>query len=172
VARYRIDPARSRVWIDARSNVHPIHSSTDGLEGYVDLELAADGTIDLTSPVAGTMRLAVIRLTSGKRMEDREMQKRIDARRYPTIQGTLTSVAHAGDDERYRVVGDITFHGTTRSHEDEMTIRRDGERSITLAGRSRFDIRAFGMEPPRVLVLKVEPEVDVRVEVYAVREAS
>ena len=38
-------------------------------------------------------------------------------------------------------------------------------------GHDRFDIRDFGMEPPRVLVLKVDPEVDVRVEIVAVKEA-
>ena len=39
MARYIISPDRSRVWIEARSNVHPIHSSTNGLEGYVELTL-------------------------------------------------------------------------------------------------------------------------------------
>ena len=38
MALYTIIPERSRVWIDARSSVHPIHSTTDGLEGFVDLE--------------------------------------------------------------------------------------------------------------------------------------
>jgi hypothetical protein len=40
-----------------------------------------------------------------------------------------------------------------------------------LDGKSHFDIREFGMEPPRMLMLKVEPEVDIRVEIIAVREA-
>ena len=31
-------------------------------------------------------------------------------------------------------------------------------------------IRDFGMEPPRILMLRVEPEVVVRVEIVAVRE--
>jgi hypothetical protein len=45
------------------------------------------------------------------------------------------------------------------------------DQTIQLDGSSRFDIREFGMEPPRMLMLKVEPEVDVRVEIIAVREA-
>ena len=44
------------------------------------------------------------------------------------------------------------------------------ERTIRLAGASRFDIRDFGMEPPKVLLLKVEPEVEVRVEIFAVKD--
>ena len=38
------------------------------------------------------------------------------------------------------------------------------------AGESTFDIRDFGMEPPRILMLKVQPEVGVRVEIVAERE--
>ncbi len=38
MTRYHIVPERSRVWIDARSNLHPIHSTTDGLEGFIDLD--------------------------------------------------------------------------------------------------------------------------------------
>ena len=62
MTRYNIAPERSHVWIDARSNVHPIHSTTDGLEGYVDLELSAEGNVDTTSPAAGKLSLSVDRL--------------------------------------------------------------------------------------------------------------
>ncbi len=79
-----ISPKRSRVWIQARSNVHPIHSDTDGVEGYIDIELGSDGTFDLSaSSPSGKISLPVDRLKSGNRMEDRELQRRIDARRYP-----------------------------------------------------------------------------------------
>ena len=47
----------------------------------------------------------------------------------------------------------------------------DGD-TIRLAGESRFDVRDFGMEPPRILMLRVEPEVEVRVELVARREGS
>jgi polyisoprenoid-binding protein YceI len=171
VARYQIVPDRSHVWIDARSNVHPIHSATDGLEGFIDIEMDADGHV--TSEVKPTARLslAVSRLSSGNRLEDRELQKRIDARRFPTIQGVLDQMDRAGDDSTYRVSGNITFRGVAYHHEDQMTVNALDQQTIRLAGASRFDIRDFGMEPPRVLVLRVEPEVDVRVEILAEKEA-
>ena len=50
MARYRIVPERSHVWFDGRSSLHPIHSGTDGLEGYVELEFGPDGVVDLSSP--------------------------------------------------------------------------------------------------------------------------
>ena len=46
MARYRIDPKRSHVWIDARSNVHPIHTEADGLDGWLELDVR-DGKINL-----------------------------------------------------------------------------------------------------------------------------
>jgi polyisoprenoid-binding protein YceI len=172
VPRYRIVPERSRVWIDARSNVHPIHSSTDGLEGFVELELAAEGGVDLAMKPEAQLSVRVSRLSSGNRMEDREMQKRIDAQRYPTIEGVMDQMEPSGDDRSYRVSGDITFRGVARHFQDDMTVDSIDGQTIQLAGKSRFDIRDFGMAPPRVLMLRMEPEVDVRVEILAVTEDS
>jgi YceI-like domain len=171
VPRYRIVPQRSYVWIDARSSLHPIHSRTDGVEGFVDLSLAPEGGIDLASEPAGRLSLAVSRLSSGNRMEDREFQRRIEAQRYPRIEGALDKMAASGSLGSYRVSGDVTFRGVARRYEDEMTVQALDADTIQLAGRSRFDIRDFGMQPPRALMLRVEPEVDVRVEIVAVKEA-
>ncbi len=171
VARYRIVPERSVASIEARSNVHPIRSQTDGLEGYVELQMGSDGRVDLSGPTAGKVSLPVRRLSSGNGMEDREMQRRIDARRYPTIEGVLGHLDGAGNDGNYEVSGEITFRGVARPHRDQMNIRAVDDATIALSGTSRFDIREFGMEPPRILLLKVEPEVDVAVDITAVKEA-
>jgi hypothetical protein len=170
VAKYVISPERSHVWIDARSNVHPIHSDTDGVEGYVDLDVGPQGSVNLSEAPTGRISLSVDRLSSGNRLEDREMQKRIEARRYHTIEGVLGEISPNGSGASYRVNGDITFRGVSRFHEDLMTISPVDERTIRLEGSSCFDIREFGMDPPRVLMLKVEPEVEVRVEIIAVTE--
>lgn len=167
--RYRIVPERSRVWIQARSNVHPIRSDTDGLEGFVDLEMGADGEVDLAKTPKGRLSLPVSRLSSGNGMEDRELQKRVNARRFPTIDGEITSVEHS-EREVYRVKGDVSFRGVIRPHEDDMTINVIDVSTIELKGESRFDIRDFGMDPPKIFVLKVQPEVEVRVEIVAKKE--
>jgi polyisoprenoid-binding protein YceI len=171
VARYRIVPERSKVSIEARSTLHPIHSTTDGLEGYVDMELGPDGEVDLGSPPAARLSLPVARLSSGNRMEDRELQKRIDARRFPDISGVLGGMEREGSDGDYKVRGEINFRGVSRQHEDIMTVDRVDGQTIRLAGKSRFDIRDFGMQPPRILVLQVYPEVEVAVDIVAVKEA-
>jgi polyisoprenoid-binding protein YceI len=171
VARYRIVPERSHVFFDARSSLHPIHSGTDGLEGYVELVFGPDGGVELTAEPSGKLSLPVSRLSSGNRMEDRELHRRIDARRYPKIEGVLDKMERTGDDGSYGVSGEITFRGVSRRHTDEMTVHALDDETVEMAGSSRFDIRDFGMEPPRMLMLKVDPEVEVRVEILAVKEA-
>jgi polyisoprenoid-binding protein YceI len=170
MARYTIIPERSRVWIDARSSVHPIHSTTDGVEGFVDLD--ADGDAVVGPHPTARLSFPVKRLSSGNWLEDRELRKRIDSRRHPTISGVLTAVAPVADDGRFLVRGDLSFRGVTRSVEDYMTLTAVDDRTIRVAGESTFDVRDFGMEPPQILMLRVEPDVTVRVEIFAEREAS
>ncbi len=165
--RYTIDPERSRVWIEATSSLHPIHTGTAGLEGFVDLELDPSGRVDLRAAVTGELSLPVRRLTSGHPLEDRELLKRIDVRRHPTIDGVLQALEPSGEEGSYLVSGVVSFRGVSRPHRDTMTIGALDDRTVTLAGSSRFDVRHFGMEPPRVLLLRVDPEVRVRVEILA-----
>jgi polyisoprenoid-binding protein YceI len=171
VARYTIDPGRSRVVIDATSSVHPIHSETDGLEGWLELDVQGAGRINPRVPAQAHLELPVEQLRSGNPMEDRELKRRIDARRFPTISGDLRSMEATGIDGKYLVKGDITFKGVTRPSEDEMTVALDGGDGLRLRGSSIFDIRDFGMEPPRILMLKVHPDVTVSVDILAMKEA-
>lgn len=166
VARYRILPTRSRVWIDARSNVHPIHTEADGLEGWLDLDISR-GKVGVGRTPRGHVEFPVDNLKSGNVFEDRELRRRIDSRGHPKISGDLTSMKRAGAPMRYTVNGNLTFRGVTRNYEDVMAVEVSDDGMVTFTGQSTFDIRDFGMEPPRILMLKVEPEIAVRVEIIA-----
>ena len=166
MARYRIVPGRSRVWIQARSSLHPIHTETAGLQGWLDLVVRKGGRVDLRVAPSAHLELPVAQLSSGNVFEDRELRRRIDARRYPTIAGDLTVMTAIDQDGRYRVEGDLTFRGVTRRYTDEMTVEaQDGQ--VIMAGEKTFDVRDFGLEPPRILLLKVEPDVRVKVAIVA-----
>jgi polyisoprenoid-binding protein YceI len=168
--RFTFDAARSCVWINARSNLHPINTETRGLGGWVEAAPLANGSIDLTAPVSGALELAADLLSSGNQLYDLELKRRIDARRYPTITGQITGVRATDHAGRYLVTGDLTFHGRTRSFEHEMSITVEGGTSITLIGEYVFDIREFNMKPPSMLMLKVYPEVAVKVELHGERD--
>jgi polyisoprenoid-binding protein YceI len=169
MARYRILPSRSRVWIEARSNVHPIRTEAEGLGGWLDLDIT-DGKVNVDQTLLGHLEFPVENLKSGNAFEDRELRRRIDARRYPNIAGDLKSMKDSEESSEYIVAGDLTFRGVTHTYEDRMTVTMTEDRTVTLGGQSTFDIRDFGMEPPRILMLKVQPEVTVRVEIVAEKE--
>jgi polyisoprenoid-binding protein YceI len=170
MTRYEIVPERSRVRIRARSSLHPIHSESSGIEGWIDLELDGEQRVNVARKPTGELSFPVAQLRSGNPVEDRELQRRIDASHFRTIDGRMTGIESTGTDGTYRVRGDVTFRGVTRNYEDGMTITPLDERTIRLTGERVFDIRDFGMAPPRILFFKVEPDVRVEVELVAVRE--
>ena len=93
------------MFISARSSLHPIDTRTDGLEGYLEVEVLGGGRVNPTVPASGRVSLPVERMSSGNPLEDRELRRRIDARRFPTIEGELTGMAATGKDGRYLVRG-------------------------------------------------------------------
>jgi len=167
MTRYEIHPERSEVRIAARSSIHPIDALTHGLEGFFEAELAGE-LLDLSVPPKGRLELPVERLTSGNALYDREMKRRIDARRYRTITGELNDMRLADATGRYLVGGDVTLRGVTRHFEDEMSFSVLDENAISLEGSHVFDVRDFDMEPPKVMMLKVYPDVAVSVKIVAV----
>jgi polyisoprenoid-binding protein YceI len=167
VPRFRIDPGQSRVWIEARSSLHPIRAESAGLEGWFEAELDRSGHVDPSVAPRAQVTLPVELLSSGNGFYDREMRRRVEARKYPVITGQLTTMNDAGGDGRYLVGGELTFRGVTRSYRDEMTLSSLDERTVRLEGQRVFDIREFGMEPPRILTLRVYPEVAVKILVVA-----
>jgi polyisoprenoid-binding protein YceI len=167
--RFRIIPERSRVWLEATSSVHPIHGEASGLSGSIDVQF--DGTgLDLSSSPDIRVELPVEQLKSGNRLEDAEMMRRVDARRYPTIRGVVKDMKSQGVDGRYAVTGDLSFHGVTQTVEGEVTISRADDGTLVIEGERQFDIRDYNVSPPKILMLKVHPEVKVRIRVEAVGE--
>jgi len=168
MSRFAIVPEGSRVGIEARSSVHPITGEATGLEGYLQVAVA-DGRLDLSRPAEFHLELPVERLSSGNPLYDRELLRRVDSQRYPRITGTARDVTEVAAG-RYRVRGDLTFHGVTRAVEGEVRIQVPDDRTLLVEGEREFDIRQFGLEPPRLLMLRVHPEVSVRIRVTAERE--
>ena len=169
-ARYTFDSVRSCVWVSGRSSLHPINTETRGITGWFETSVRSDGRLDLDLPVSGELELAVDRLTSGNQLYDHELRRRMDARRFPTIAGRVSTITAGGAHPRYVVTGDISFHGKTRTFEHEMHIEVHKE-GISLIGDYVFDIREFGMKPPSMLMIRVYPEISVRVELHGTRDS-
>jgi polyisoprenoid-binding protein YceI len=149
-------PERSSVSVRARSNVHPIRLRAEGPEGHLDLAAAVP---------TGRLSLRVERLRGANPLEDAELRRLVDAARHPTIEGVLTtSREHAPG--AYQLGGEVTFKGVSVAVAGDVALEPGDGGGAVLRGEADFDIRDFGLEPPRVLLLRVEPVVSVTIELH------
>lgn len=149
--------------LDGRSSVHPIHAETDGLVGWIRGRLAP-GTGEATIE-AGQVEIPLGALSSANVLYDAELRRRIDVRRYPTALGVLSEWRPTPEQGTYRVRGTVTFRGVPRTVESTMTLAVETDGTVMLRGSCVLDIRDYGMTPPRLLALRVYPEVTVHVAI-------
>ncbi|MCW2633522.1 MAG: YceI-like domain, partial [Pseudonocardia sp.] len=90
----------------------------------------------------------------------------LDARRYPSVRADIDELAKL-DSGRYSVRGKLSLHGITQEVSGEAAIAVGPDGVMKVDGELTLDIREYGLEPPKVLGLRVYPEVDVRLTVIA-----
>lgn len=146
--------------------MHPIDGRATAASGTLDVEVA-DGRVTQFS--GGRLEVPVAGLKSGNPLEDAELQRRVDARQFPTIVGEVRRATPLADEGRFGIDGDLTFHGVTQTVSGELHISVDGDR-LRVEGEQVFDVRDFGIKPPRILMLRVHP--DVRVDIRLVAEPA
>ncbi|MEQ1788627.1 MAG: YceI family protein [Acidimicrobiales bacterium] len=169
LTRYTFDPEVSRASFDGRSSLHAMSHEVAGIEGHVDLEVLPDGAIDGSTPPSAHLSIPVDRLRSGNSLQDNELRRRLDSSTHPNIEGELLEMTRVGRSQAYRVRGTVTLNGVTCEHEDEVMVEVIDDRAIRLTGYSTFDVRDYGISPPRLLLLKVDPMLTVRIDIRAVR---
>ena len=79
----------------ARASTRSTRAPT-GSRGSSRSRCRAGAAVNVTVPAKGRVSLPVERMSSGNPLEDRELRRRIDARRYPTIDGELTGMSETG----------------------------------------------------------------------------
>ena len=164
MARYELQPDVSLVHVFARSTLRPFTGAAP-ISGHLDVSVR-DGRLDLDQPCAGELRLRVDELRGEVPHLDRELRNRMDSIRYPTVTAVLTEV-RPGSAGGYRMSGELTLHGRTKLVSGDATVVVKPDGPLTLQGVLHLDMRDFGLVPPRLLVLRVHPEIEVRLGVTA-----
>jgi polyisoprenoid-binding protein YceI len=168
-SRYVVVTSESLVKIEARSSLHPIKGRGVGLQGYVDAAFWGDG-LRRDAPVRLHLEIPVAKLNSGNPAQDREMHRLMSSRSFPNIVADLVDATPTDQPNRYAVTGSIGVRGTTRVIAGEITVRqRDGR--VEIDGEQTVDIRTFGIQPPRILMFSVFPEVTINLHVVAMLAA-
>lgn len=166
MAQYAVVPESSSITIEARSSVGPIHWRAVGPTGWIEMQVQGDA-VEIEPAPAAHLELAIEKLSSGNALYDAELQRRIDARRYPRAVIELREVAPVGDTPRYQLQGDLTFHGVTREVRGTVGTQFQPDGSVRVDGEQIFDIRDFNVPSPTILMLKIFPDVRVRLDVQA-----
>jgi DNA-binding PadR family transcriptional regulator/polyisoprenoid-binding protein YceI len=168
---FRLDPERSAVLIDVRSTVGPLSFGTLGVAGSFRAAIA-DGVLHPDFAPSGRITIDVAGLQSGNRLYDAELLRRIDARRYPTASLELQRCDASGPGNRYRLAGELTFHGVTRYAEGTVGLDAISAKRLVVTGEHVFDIRDFAIPSPTMLMLRIFPDVRVRLHAEAEREEA
>ena len=156
MARYTFTP-ESVVEFHAKSSLHPIHGDTHEARGEVNVEVR-DGQVVLEPGPSGYVELDVDVLKSGHKLQDMEMRRRLEAKKYPTMRYELREAS--GGPEKFTLKGALTFHGVTREFTEEATARLENG-VLQVEGEHTFDIQDFDLKPPKILNLQVYPDVRV-----------
>jgi polyisoprenoid-binding protein YceI len=107
-------------------------------------------------------------LSSGNSLYDAELLRRIDARRFRTAAIELRSCSPIGPGPRYRLEGELTFHGVTRPAQGTVNVEVLPDGRLAVTGEQVFDIRDFAVPSPTVLMLRIYPDVRVKLHLEAV----
>jgi hypothetical protein len=167
----RLDPDRSAVLIDVRSTVGPISFGTTGVSGSLEAAMV-NGVLSTDVAAQGSITFDVTALHSGNRLYDAELLRRIDARRYPAVTVKLEQCAAGGPGSRFTLTGEVNFHGVSRVVEGTVQLEAISATRILVTGEQVFDIRDFSLSSPTVLMLRIYPDIRVRLHVEAELEAT
>lgn len=171
MSRFEAVDGRSTLALSGESSIHHIHTATTQLKGYFVATFDEDGQIDLSALVDGEIQMPLESLKSGNAFIDRELRNRLDIRRFPQVVAKLLEFRGKNGPERYRAVGDLTFHGTTQRLEGELIVQQVDEQTIEIQGEIDLDVRDFKVEPPSLLILKVYPAVKAKLH-FVVKRAN
>ena len=163
---FTVVAGRSAVLVRARSNVGPIEFGSTSIEGSVRARV--DGTrVALGGDVAGELRVPIESLTSGNSLFDSELLRRVDARTFPSATITLDEAEALGSEDRFGVRARMTFHGVTRMLWGVVGVAVRGCDRIVASGEQVIDIRDFDLRAPKVLKLRIYPDVRVYLHLEA-----
>ena len=157
VKRFDVESSAASITFTASTSVHPIRSR-GRVSGWVDACVVDDQFAE-SQTLRGSLEVPLSGLSSGNPLIDREMKRRVDAVLHPVITATIEETL-AIDGNGAPITGTIEFLGASTLVEGDITLLP----GPILVGTGEFDVTWWGLEPPRILMLRVDPIVTVEIE--------
>lgn len=160
----------SRIEITARAPLHSTHATCSAVSGRFRADLV--GSVP-KGEVAGFAEVEVKSFKSGNRLLEMNTLRHIGARAHPTARFEIDSVEPLEDAPvtRVRVRGFMRFHGTTREIEADPTVTTE-DGIVTISGDWTLRQSDFGLNPPRLAILKVDDDIEVEFRLVARMEET
>ncbi len=160
-------PERSAVLLNVSTSLGPVSFGANGIDGFIEAATVDDG-IDASIPPAAHLELLVNRLTSGNAAYDSELHRQIGARRYPTAYIDLHAVSPLDlPSSTFQVRGEVTLRGVTVPAEGVIVAELPEPGVLVVSGEDSLNISDFGIPPPTLFMIKIEPEVKIRLHLEA-----
>ncbi|MCD6023359.1 MAG: YceI family protein [Fibrobacteria bacterium] len=140
--------------------IHKMHEITGVSKNFkCRVELETDTTktrIHVKGAVAG--------FNSGNSTRDANVLEVLEATKYPHVEFLGDSVRREGKD--WRVFGRLTFHGVKRSLNFKVSPQVSGNK-VRIQGGFKVSLTEFKIERPRLLLIPVEDDLEIRIDVVA-----
>jgi polyisoprenoid-binding protein YceI len=167
MSRYSIVSHRSRVAVEVLSTLQRLELVSSEVTGEIDAEFR-EGM--LVPTVTGSLSLPSTSLSSGHWLIDRDVRSMFESRKFPAISGEVIEIKTADGTGNYWVRGNLSLHGVTREVSGRATVVEMSDHHAVFEGAMTLDYTLFNLVPPKLLMLKVEPEVAIQGRVYAERQ--
>lgn len=163
-------PERSAVLVNVSTSLGPVTFGANGVEGFITAAVH-DDRIDAEVTPSAHLELLVNRLTSGNSAYDGELHRQIDGRRFPTAYVDLHAVKRV-DPAKFYVHGEVTLRGVTVPAEGMVAVDLPEPGLMVVTGDESLNISDFGIPPPSLFMIKIDPEVKLRLYLEARAEVS
>jgi polyisoprenoid-binding protein YceI len=169
MTRYSIVSHRSRVAVEVDSTLRKLELVSTELTGGLEADFL-DGRLE-AAHVSAWFSVRTQSLESGSWLIDRDVRNMFEVRKFPEIGGELLEIKSGDEEHHYRLRGNLRLHGVTREVQGRAHLVEMGDHHAVFEGEMQLDFTQWNLTPPRLLMLRVEPEVVIRGRVHAERES-
>jgi polyisoprenoid-binding protein YceI len=163
--RYAIDSERSQITALATSNVHDTTCRLSRVSGWVEAD--SENLLRARAHIDVDMRV----VDAGDFLKNAKLKKDLDLDRYPQASFDIDKSESTSRDGGTLMA---VVRGTLRWRNREKVIQAKARGTLSperleATAEFSFDMRDFDLEPPRVLMFKIEPLIAVKVRLLAAR---
>jgi polyisoprenoid-binding protein YceI len=165
MTRYSIVSQRSRVAVEVQSTLQRLDLSSSEITGEVEAQFR-DGRL-VPAGVRASVSVPSASFVSGNWLVDRDVKVMFEARKFPDVDGEVLEVKASDEGDDYWVRGNLRLHGVLLEVSGRARVAEMSDHHAVFEGAMTLDYTQFNLVAPKLLMLRVEPEVVIRGRVYA-----